>query len=169
MSQAMEGNDPGQPRRNTSQFPHDFFAALNKSDDDTAMMCLRAEAIPDGVPSPRAADLIKTGAWDSLQKLSLVYVDVDACSGCVGTDGLRFCGKARNFCKVQSHPKSSIGKVKRGWYIACLGKSAGVFTTPFLPAQEDGGPIRSQGAVRLLDEDNPFRLTRGQWQFVIDY
>jgi hypothetical protein len=164
----MEPTKPRGSSTGNDVFPFDFFAALNLGDDDTAMARMRAEAIPDGVPSPQAEALIKKGEWDTPQRLSLVFVDVNACCGRIGSDSYRFCGKPMNYCHVAAHTKVTVGKIKRGWYIASLGKTQGIFTSPFLPHMDDGGPIRPVGAGRLADGDNPFRMTRGQWRFVID-
>jgi hypothetical protein len=166
----MAGKSPSSiPTKGKDVFPFDFFTALNNGDDDTAIDELRREALPDGeVPSPRAEALIKSGEWDSNQKVSLVFIEANACAGRIGNDEYRFCGKSANYCTVGIHTKVTVGSIKRGWYISCMGKSQGLLTTPFLSAMEDGGPIRPTGAGRLADGDNPFRLTRGQWKFIID-
>ena len=149
-------------------FPFDFFAALHKGDDDEALACLRSEAVPDGeVPSPRAEALIKSGEWDSNQKLSLVLIEANACTGRVGNDDYRFCGRPQNFCGKLAHSKTTVGSIKPGWYIS-FGKAHGVLTAPYLPPLQEGGPISSATAGRLLSATNPFRLTKGQWKFVID-
>jgi uncharacterized protein YneF (UPF0154 family) len=148
-------------------FPTDFFRSLHLGDEEDAVACLRSEAIPDGSePSPRAAALIKTGEWDSNQKMSLVLIENNACTGRIGNDEHRFCGKP--YCTVAAHSKNTIGNVSRGWYIASLGRAHGVLSTPSLPPAEDGGPITGAIAGRLLSPDAPFRLSRGQWKFVID-
>ena len=165
MSLAQKGASKPSVENN---FPYDFFAALHRGDDESALACLRSEALPDGdVPSPRAAALMQSGEWDSNQKLSLVLVESNACSGKVGNDDYRFCGKPANFCNVAAHVKNSVGPIQRGWYIS-FGRAHGVLSSPYLPSLDNGGPISGILAARLLSSENPFRLTKGQWKFVID-
>jgi hypothetical protein len=152
----------------SSVFPENFFGALSIGDDDSAFACLQAEAFPDTEPpSPRAQALIESGEWDSNQKLSLVFIERQSCNGKVGNDDTRFCGKPPNYCQVATHIKNTVGEIKRGWYIS-IGKTQGVLTSPFLPSSDEGGPIRGSAPGRLVTGENPFRMTKGQWKFVID-
>jgi hypothetical protein len=165
MSRAHKGGFT--PKKDTT-FPVDFFGALQIGDEDEALECLRSEAIPGGdQPSPRAQALIKSGEWDSNQKLALVLVESNACTGRIGNDDYRFCGKPKNFCAASTHTKITVGEIQRGWYIS-IGKAHGLLTTPFLPTLEDGGPITTLIAARFLSADNAFKLSKGQWKFVID-
>ena len=154
------------PPSDTSQFPGNFFGALNQGNDDEALRFLRNEALPDGrTPSPRAEEFIKTGEWDSRTKVPLVLLDGDSCGGHVGDSTGRVCSKPSKACTAQTHRKNPH-KLAPGWYISLGGKSGHALTEPFLPAE--GGPIRSRGAGRLTDGEGKFTLTVGQWKFVLD-
>lgn len=147
-------------------FPSDFFAALEVGDEHEALACLRAEALPDGEQAtPRAQALIDSGEWDSAQNLALVRVDANFCRGRIGKDDYRFCGKP--FCVISAHNKTKVDNIKSGWYIS-FGKAQGLLTTPFLPVREDGGPITTVIATKLMAGENSFKMTRGQWKFLID-
>lgn len=150
------------------EFPNDLFTSLQRGDVHEATLCLRAASITEsGEASPTAKKLMESGEWDLKDLLSLVYIDgTKVCPGRVGTDGLRFCGKLMTYCNAAGHPKNTVGPITRGWYIS-FGKSLGVLLSPFLPAHEDGGPIDAATASQLTGL-KPFRLTRGQWKFVID-
>lgn len=151
----------------TGTFPADFFAALNQGNEDEALACVKAEALPGGAPSPRTQVLIDKGEWDTKTLLPLVYVDDSVCAGRVGGSDDRCCARpgGRGACGAQVHLKNPYS-LQPGWYISCGAKSPNVFLDPHLPAE--GSPIRSQGAGRLLDKENQFRMTLGQWKFVID-
>jgi hypothetical protein len=159
----------GSKSRGNEAFPINFFNALSRGDDDTAFRHLGEEAFVEGAPSPRTQRLIESGEWDGNQKLSLVLIEASACPGRVGQDkDLRFCGKPPKYCAVQTHSKNTVGPIRKGWYIS-LGKAHGVLATPFLPTVEDGGPITGFLAGRLLQTgDSAFRLTKGQWKFIVD-
>lgn len=157
----------GLGHRATRAFPADFFAALNQGNDDEALACMKAEALPEGAPSPRTQELIDKGEWDAKTLLCLVYIGSDACAGRIGDSEDRCCARpgGRGACGAQAHLKNTYDLVP-GWYISCGAKSPNVFLSPSLPAE--GGPIRPQGAGRLTDKENRFRLSLGQWKFVID-
>lgn len=149
-------------------FPSNFFKALNSNERDDAVDTIKRSAFgTDSKPSPKAQELINSGEWDQDQKLSLVFVDSTCCYGRVGKDSYRFCGKKKALCTVAGHFTNTVDGVSAGWYIANLGKNSGVFTQPYLPDEPDG-PIDSTGAALLLDGEAPFRLTRGQWRYVMD-
>ena len=153
-------------------FASSFFEALNQGDPELALARLNSEAflsLPDGAPSPRAEEYVKSGEWDTATVLSLVLVDEDACFGRVGQDGYRFCGKQpRTSCPAQAHQKQVVKQLTPGWYVSAGGKGSGLFASPKLPRRSEGGPIMSSGAAVLADRENPFKMTKGMWRFVID-
>jgi hypothetical protein len=139
-----------------------FWEALNKGDEDEAVRVFHHAALPNGpggAPSPRVASVIKSGEWESSQKVSLVCITEGACAGAVNDDPHRFCG--RYSCPAVFHGRGSK-TMTPGWYIPVGNKTGGFFRTPWLPLDCDGGPIRSRAAAMLTDGINPF-CTR-QWR-----
>lgn len=147
-----------------------FFEALAIG-DDAAMDILREAAVPDdGPPSPRAQELIDTGEWDAQLLLSLVPVSVNGCIGLVGRgiagESRRFCPKVE--CRTPAHQIKCEGITVPGWFIDGGARAdSGVFADYRLPTADDGGPIPPGAAARLVDRDTPFRLSKGQWKFLI--
>jgi hypothetical protein len=157
----------GEFDRTNAGFPGNFFDALNSGDKELALTRLKAEAnTPEGVLSPKAAEYNKQGEWDTLMGLQLVCLGEGHCGGRPGQDGFRVCAKAPGDCVAKAH--NGAPRLSAGWYIAAGGRAAGCFATPRLPATTAGGPLTSRGAGLLTDGEDPFRLTKGQWQFVID-
>lgn len=149
------------------EFPDDLFASLALGELDDAVTRLRQASINEsGEPSPTAKKLMESGEWDAREVLQLVFVSSDACAGRVGSDGLRFCGKTSLLCSAAGHSSTKIGTIKAGWYIS-FGKNLGTLITPSLPPHEEGGPITASIAARLTGP-KAFKLTRGQWKFIID-
>jgi hypothetical protein len=148
-------------------FPRNFFDALNSGDTDLAFRCLGAEAkTPEGMLTPKAADYNKQGEWDSLMGLHLGCLGDGYCGGRVGQDGYRVCGKAPGECAAKSHDGAK--QLSAGWYVSAGGRAAGFYSSPKLPLATAGGPITARAAGLLVDGENPYKLTKGQWQFVFD-
>lgn len=146
-----------------------FFAAINARDNEAAVESFKSAAFTsDGAPSPRAESIIEKGEWDVKALLSLAYVDDSCCKGRVGAEGSRFCGRRDGLCTVASHERNTVGGIQPGWYIANAGKSGGVFVEHRLPFEADGGPIKAGGGAFLTDGEQGFKMTKGQWAFVID-
>jgi hypothetical protein len=165
----------GESDRARVVFPSNFFDALNSGDTDTAFRCLGAEAkTPEGMLTPKAADYNKQGEWDSLVGLHLACLGDGYCGGLgdgycggrVGQDGYRVCGKAPGECTAKSHDGAK--QLSAGWYISAGGRAAGFYSSPKLPLAAAGGPITARAAGLLVDGENPYKLTKGQWQFVFD-
>jgi hypothetical protein len=157
----------GESDRAKAAFPSNFFDALNSGDKELALRHLKAEArTPEGVLSPKAAEYNKQGEWDSLMGLPLVYLGNGHCGGRPGQDGYRVCAKAPGECAAKAHAAAT--KLAPGWYIGAGGRSAGCFAAPMLPPAAAGGPLTLRGAGLLTDGEDPFKLTKGQWQFVLD-
>ena len=56
-----------------------------------------------------------------------------------------------------------------GWYVRVSskkGRKQGVFKEIQFPLKEDGGPVTSAAALRLLDPDDPAMFTMAQWRFL---
>jgi hypothetical protein len=157
----------GELDRANAAFPRNFFDALNAGDKERAMHYFRAEAkTPEGELTPKAAEYNKQGEWDSLTALQLVCVGADHCGGRPGQDGFRSCAKAPGECAAKAH--ADTHRMTPGWYIAAGGRAAGCYTSPMLPPASSGGPIKARGAGLLNDHESPFRMTKAQWQFIID-
>ena len=158
-------------------FPSSFFSVLSSGDadaEDNAMRCLSDAAVPGGqAPSPRAEEFFASGEWDRNDLLGLVLLDTDACcgviAGSVKTAYCRVCPLPQAKCSIAAHKSSRKELVLPGWYISGGTRSnAGVFSEFYLPTEENGGPIGRVIAARLVDPDRPFRLSFGQWKFVIN-
>jgi hypothetical protein len=157
----------GEFDRTSAAFPGNFFDALNAGDRELALSHLKAEAnTPEGVLSPKAAEYNKQGEWDTLMGLQLVCLGEGHCGGRPGQDGFRVCAKAPGDCVAKAH--NGAPRLTAGWYIAAGGRAAGCFAAPKLPTTTAGGPLTPRSAGLLTDGEDPFRLTKGQWQFVID-
>jgi hypothetical protein len=157
----------GEFNRTSAAFPRDFFDALNSGDKELAMHHFRTNAkTPEGMLTPKAAEYNKQGEWDSLTGLQLMYVGAGHCGGRPGQDGTRSCAKGPGDCPAKAH--ADAPRMPPGWYIAAGGRAAGCYTSPMLPPASNGGPIAARGAGLLADRENPFRLTKAQWQFIID-
>jgi hypothetical protein len=157
----------GEFDRTNAAFPRNFFDALNSGDKELALRHLKAEANTlEGVLSPKAAEYNKQGEWDSLMGLQLVCLGEGHCGGRPGQDGFRVCAKAPGDCVAKAH--NGAPRLTAGWYIAAGGRAAGCFAAPKLPITAAGGPLTARSAGLLTDGEDPFRLTKGQWQFVID-
>jgi hypothetical protein len=157
----------GEFDRTNATFPGNFFDALNSGDKELALTHLKGAAnTPEGVLSPKAAEYNKQGEWDTLMGLQLICLGEGHCGGRPGQDGFRVCAKAPGDCVAKAH--NGAPRLTAGWCIAAGGRAAGCFAAPKLPATTAGGPLTARGAGLLTNGEDPFRLTKGQWQFVID-
>ena len=136
------------------------------------MSLLRAQVPESGVPSPRAQEYIDNGEWDADSLISIQFLSGTACRGVVGGSSLyapRFCGLPSINCGARSHEVSSWHEFKPGWYIpAGTSARSGFFQNPSLPPSGAGGPILSGTARALRDPKNSFKLSVGQWKFIIE-
>ncbi len=147
-----------------------FFESLGRSDNE-ALLTIQEQVPAEGVPSPRAQELIDSGEWDSRLALALVPVpSEDICCGVVGQavrgESRRFC--TRVGCEIPAHRLKCPDVTLPGWFIDGGPRDdSGVFAEYRLPLAQDGGPIGDAAAMRLMDGDNRFRLSKGQWKFLI--
>lgn len=162
-------------------FTRQFFEALGDS-AETARSLLRDAAYENGVdaePSPRAADIVDRGEWDSHAMLGLELIGRDACFHKLGSmketafpsapSLTRFCGKPN--CTLATHAKAWLPENERrpGWYVDC-GSLNGVIKELRFPTAEEGGPIANTNAMlALTDAADPFQMSIGQWTFLHGY
>ena len=153
-----------------------FLRELGKKGELEAKELLSSFAFPHGVdqaPSPRARALVESGEWEDTSKLLPVrYVDSTCCFGVVRGDGYeRFCGKSE--CSVAAHSKSLLPQEDRrtGYYIAMGTSNGGVLKEFYFPKHHPltGELIATREAdLFLLDATDPFKLTLGQWRFLLN-
>lgn len=158
----------------------DFFEALGEEGPEGAVLYLNRTSFQGGgvdgrEPSPRAQALIKSGEWDAKKLLRLYDVNEDACWGVLPTYSVveggpgypRFC-PARN-CTISSHQRQKVEPAKQvpGWYLeAGGGVNKGACLDFYLPFGDDG-PVSGAAVARLIGP-HPFRLTHGQWRWVME-
>ena len=153
-----------------------FLRELGKNGELEAKQLLASAAFPHGVdqgPSPRARALVESGEWEDTSKLvPLRYVDSTCCFGVVRGDGYeRFCGKSE--CTVAAHAKALMPVEDRrsGYYVAMGTANGGVLKEFYFPKHHPitGDLIATREAdLFLLDATEPFKLTLGQWRFLLN-
>jgi hypothetical protein len=94
--------------------------------------------------------------------LQLVCLGEGHCGGRPGQDGFRVCAKAPGNCVAKAH--NGAPRLTAEWYIAAGRRAAGCFAAPKLPTTAAGGPLTPRSAGLLTDGEDPFHLTKGQWQ-----
>ena len=153
----------------------EFLRELGSNGEIEAKELLASYAFPHGLdqpPSPRAQALVASGEWEDTSKLlPLRYVDSSCCFGVIKGDGYeRFCGRFE--CSVAAHSKATIPEEDRrvGYYVAMGTANGGVLKEFYFPKDHPitGAPIVTPEAeMFLLDVTDPFRLTLGQWRFLL--
>lgn len=90
----------------------DYFDAIADDRIEDLIAIFQSFVFPDGVdkpPSPRAADYVETGEWNSATLVRLYSFTESCCGGRIGRDEpVKVCCVHKSSCKIAYHKDSLV-------------------------------------------------------------